>query len=55
MAGYTVKKPSSEYSGTRTFVTPLELLEGNVVNFRTKTDVSDATHAVLGALFELDM
>ena len=53
--GYVVTKPSSEYSGTRTFVTPWELLEGDVVNFYTITNVSDAAHAVLGALIELDI
>ena len=43
VTGYTVTKLSSEYSGNRTFVTPRELLEGDVVNFRTMTDVSDRT------------
>ena len=53
--GYTVTKLASEYSGTRTFVTPRELLEGDVVNFYTMTNVSDAAHAVLGTLIELDI
>ena len=55
ITGYTITKLSSEYSGTRTFVTPRELLEGDVVNFRTMIGVSDAAHAVLGALIELDI
>ena len=53
--GYTVTKPASEYSGTRTFGIPRELLEGDVVNFYTITDVGGAAHAVLGALIELDI
>ena len=53
--GYTVTKLASEYSGTRTFGIPRELLEGDVINFRTKADTSDAAHAVLGTLIELDI
>ena len=52
---YTVTSPASEYSGTNTFATPHELLERDVVNFYTITNVGGAAHAVLGALIELDI
>ena len=35
MANYAVTKPDGQYRSTVTFQTPLELDEGDIVNFRS--------------------
>lgn len=52
---YSVSKPNVLYSGTNTFGTPLELVEGNIINFRSAITNINTTVAVVSALIELDL
>ena len=52
---YAVTKPSSQYSGTITFRTPLELAQGDVINFRSATTNSSLTTGIVCVLIELDL
>lgn len=46
---------SDQYSGTKTFGTPLELAQGDRVNFRSATTNEDVLTAVVSVLIELDL
>ena len=52
---YRVTKSSGHYSGTTTFGTPLELAQGDRVNFRSVLNTTDITSAVVSLLIELDL
>ena len=54
-ASYGVTKPSGQYSGTSTFGTPLELAQGDRVNFRSASTNTRVTTAVVSLLIELDL
>ena len=54
-SSYGVTKPDGEYSGTSTFEYPLELAEGDRINFRTATSSRNIAAAVVSVLIELDM
>ncbi len=54
-ASYGVTKPSGQYSGTSTFGTPLELAQGDRVNFRSASTNTGVTTAVVSLLIELDL
>ena len=52
---YGVSKPNGQLYGTRVFTTPLELMRGDRINFRTVTGNSDVSSAVVALLIELNM
>lgn len=52
---YGVTNPSGQYSGTTTFATPLELAQGDRVNFRSATTNGSVTCTVVSLLIELDL
>ena len=52
---YGVTKPSGQYSGTSTFRTPLELAQGDKINFRSASSNPEVTTAVVFLLIELDL
>lgn len=52
---YSVRKPSRQYSGTTMFGTPLELAEGDRVNFRSASNKSGVSSACVCVLIELDL
>jgi hypothetical protein len=52
---YGVTQPSGKYSGTITFGTPLELAQGDIINFRSASTNSDVTSAIVSLLIELDV
>ena len=52
---YAVTKPDGRYSGTTTVETPLELAQGDVLNFRSATTNGNITAAVVSLLIELDL
>ena len=52
---FTVTKPLFQYSGTNTFITPKELSQGDVINFRSLDSNSLAQFSIVCALIELDM
>ena len=52
---FGVTKPIFEYSGNITFITPRELSQGDVINFRSFNSDALAAHSVACALIELDM
>ena len=54
-AAYAVIKPNNQYSGTNTFQTPLEVSEGDRINFRSASTVSNVIGAVVSLLIELDL
>ena len=51
---YGVTKSSGQFSGTATFGTPLELAQGDRINFRSATTNASVTSAVVTTLIELD-
>ena len=54
-AAYAVIKPDNQYSGTITFQTPLEVSEGDRINFRSASTNSNVIGAVVSLLIELDL
>lgn len=54
-ASYSVTKPVGEYSATVVFDAPLELAQGDRVNFRSASSDANATSAIVCVLIELDM
>ena len=54
-ANYTVIKPTNQYSGTTTFQTPLEVSEGDRINFRSASTNTSVIGAVVSLLIELDL
>ena len=54
-AAYGLVKDEGRYSSTTTFGTPLELDQGDRVNFRSALTNPDVTSAVVSLLIELDM
>jgi len=50
-----VTQPSGKYSGTITFGTPLELAQGDIINFRSASTNSGVTSAIVSLLIELDV
>lgn len=54
-ASYGVTKPSGQYSGTSTFGTPLELAQGDIINFKSASTNSGVTNATVSLLIELDL
>jgi len=52
---YSVRKPSRQYSGTTTFDTPLELTQGDRINFRSAYTNSAVSSACVCVLIELDL
>ena len=54
-ADYLVTKPDSQYTGTTTFPTPLEVSEGDRINFRSASANNRVTKACVSLLIELDL
>ena len=52
---YGVTKSAGQYSGTQVFTTPLELAQGNRINFRSATTLRGVTSANVSILIELDL
>ena len=52
---YGVTKPDGQFSGTRIFGTPLELAQGDIINFRSATTNAGAMSACVSLLIELDL
>ena len=52
---FAVTKPLFQYSGTNTFITPKELSQGDVINFRSLDSNSIAAFSIVCAIIELDM
>ena len=52
---FAVTKPLFEYSGNITFITPKELSQGDVINFRSLDNNPIAQFSIVCALIELDM
>ena len=52
---FAVTKPLFQYSGTNTFITPKELSQGDVINFRSLDSNSLAQFSIVCAIIELDM
>ena len=54
-ANYVVTKPDTQYTGTITFGTPLELAKGDRINFRSASTNTGVTKACVSLLIELDL
>ena len=52
---YRVTKPTGQHSSTTSFRTPLELAQGDRINFRSATTTPNITAAVVSVLIELDL
>ena len=52
---YGVTKQSGHFSGTTNFATPLELAQGNRINFRSATATVAITSAIVCLLIELEL
>ena len=52
---YAVTKPDGQFSGTITFGTPLELAQGDIINFRSITANPSVTSTCVSLLIELDL
>ena len=52
---YGVTKQSGHFSGTTTFTTPLEVAQGNRINFRSATATVAITSAIVCLLIELEL
>jgi len=52
---YSVTKPAGQYSGTHTFSTPFELMQGDRINFKSMTTNSQVVCGVVYVLIELDL
>ena len=52
---YEVTKPAGQYSGTSTFGMPLEVAQGDRLNFRSATTNGNIAAAVVSLLIELDL
>ena len=52
---YSVIKPNGRFSGTNTFGTPLELAQGDRINFRSDSTNNSVTSAIVSLLIELDL
>jgi hypothetical protein len=52
---YGVTKPNGKYSGTSIFATPLELAQGDRINFRSAISHRSIICAVVSILIELDL
>ena len=52
---YGVTKPNSQFSGTITFGTPLELAQGDIINFRSAMSNTAVMSACVSLLIELDL
>ena len=52
---FHVQKPSGTYSAVKVFDTPLELSQGDRLNFRTNHDSREVICAVVNVLIELDL
>lgn len=52
---YSVSKPSGQYSGTTTFGIPLELAQGDIINFRSLSNNGSVSSACGCVLIELDL
>lgn len=53
--GYEILKPSSSWGDLTVFPVPLEQQAEDIVNFKTKTTNSSATHAIVVLLVEIDV
>jgi len=53
--GYSVRKPSRQYSGTTAFSISLELVQGDRINFRSVSNNSSVSSACVCVLIELDL
>ena len=52
---FLVEKENNSYPSVKVFDTPLELLKGDRINFRTKHSNRDINCAVVNVLIELDL
>lgn len=52
---YGVTKPNLQFSGTIAFGTPLELAQGDIINFRSVTSNTSVQAACVSLLIELDL
>ena len=52
---YLVQNESGSYSAVKIFNTPLELSQGDRLNFRTTRNTPDVKHAVVNVLIEFDL
>ena len=52
---YSVTKPAGQYSETRTFSTPFELMQSDRINFKSMSTNSQVVCAVECVLIELDL
>ena len=54
-SAYKVTKPDGQYSSTTTFSTPLDVHEGDRINFRSVSTNPSVSTATVSLLIELDM
>ena len=52
---YGVTKPGGQYVGTTAFGTPLDISQGDTINFRSTSTTNSVSGAVVSLLIELDL